>query len=256
MEDKTVHAIYFSPAQSTKKIVEAVAQGISNNVICHNITLGIQESIDFKPNDRVVIGVPSYVGRVPALAAKYLSKIKANGTYAILVCVYGNREYQDTLLELSHISRDSGFIPICSGAFVARHSIFPDVASERPDQSDLEKAAQFGRQSLEYIKGEKSLVLDLPGDYPYIEAKKVPLVPKTNSNCNQCGICVKNCPVGAIDPNNPEKTDKKMCIACTRCIYVCPQNARQFKGIKYNLVRRQFIKNNSERKEIEWFFPE
>ena len=73
------------------------------------------------------------------MAVDAFEKIKGDKTPAVLVCVYGNRNYDDALLELKDISEANGFVPIAAGAFIARHSIFSDVAVGRPDKEDLHK---------------------------------------------------------------------------------------------------------------------
>ncbi len=256
MKDRTVHAVYFSPAQSTRKIVETITEGISSKFIRHDITQGIKESIVFKSGEIAVIGVPSYSGRVPSLATQYLSEIKSKGAYAIIVCVYGNREYEDTLRELNMICQKSGFLTISSGAFIARHSIFPELAKGRPDKNDLEKARQFGMQSLAYLSTDKINVMQQTDNCLYRKVETIPFVPKTNAHCNNCGICISLCPVNAIDKSNPKKTNKKICITCAGCIERCPQNARRFKGILYNMIKKNFVKKYGKRKEVEVFFAE
>lgn len=256
MEPRSVHSIYFSPAHSTRKVVRAVSEGISNEVIPHDMTQGLKQSLEFTSHEIAVIGVPSYSGRVPSLAAEQFSKIKANGTPAILVCVYGNREYDDTLLELKDICTECGFVVISAGAFIARHSIFPAIASDRPTDNDLVMARDFGAKSLNYSSLNIYKELKLKGNKPYRAVGSIPLTPVGSSACDQCSVCSAMCPTGAINANSPRKTDKKLCIACARCIEVCPRKARRFKGILYKLVERKFVKNFSRRKEIELFFPE
>lgn len=251
MNTITVHAIYFSPALSTKKVVKAVAGGISDNIVSHDITQGLKKTPEFSKDDIAVIGVPSYSGRVPALATKWLSQLKSDGIPAILVCVYGNRAYDDTLLELKNICVKSGFKPISAGAFIARHSIFPNVAEGRPDTTDTQAAYDFGKKSLENIReGE----LTLKGNFSYRDIASIPLNPRANRSCDKCGICVNACPTGAISMDNPRVTDKTLCISCARCIELCPTKSRQFRGILYKIVKRQFTKKNSAKKENEYFF--
>jgi hypothetical protein len=44
-----------------------------------------------------------YAGRISADAKFRLQRIKANNTQAVIVVMYGNREYEDALLELNDI---------------------------------------------------------------------------------------------------------------------------------------------------------
>ena len=254
MDTKFVHAIYFSPARSTRKIVRAIALGISERINDHDITLGINEDIELSEKDIVVIGVPSYSGRVPELAKKYLSEIRGNGASAIIVCVYGNRDYEDTLLELKEICTINKFRVTSAAAFIARHSMFPNIAAGRPNTTDLNQATDFGKKSLHSILQNQTISTGIKGNNPYRDVKAIPLKPKANSKCDSCGTCAKLCPVCAISKENPRKTDKKRCISCAGCIEICPQKARSFTGFVYKIARRQFSKKYNSRKENEFIF--
>lgn len=50
--------------------------------------------------------------------------------------------------------------------------------------------------------------------------------------CRHCGICVRECPEGAIQVNTNGEivTDRALCTACGKCIEVCPVNARTLFG--------------------------
>lgn len=251
-----IHSIYFSPAYSTRKVARAIAEGVQSDTTTeYDITLGVEGNFKFDKDDLVIICMPVYAGRIPALAAQYLAKFTGNQTPVVIACVYGNREYDDALLELSDISIEQGFRVIGAGAFIARHSIFPKLAAGRPDENDITALREFGRKcSQEYIATE-SPQLKIKGNRPYKVAKRIPLVPTGNRNCTECGACAKKCPVGAIDPKNPKKTNADKCIGCTRCIIICPQNARNFRGIKYKLAGYKFVKTFSMRKENEIIYP-
>ena len=145
---------------------------------------------------------------------------------------------------------EKGFYVISAGAFVAQHSIFPSIAQGRPDSIDLLKAKDFGRLSIACAMQVPSKnALTVRGNKPYRPIKRIPLYPSVKSGCTACGHCVKECPMLAIDSNNPKKIDKEKCISCAHCIAICPKQARSFRGILYGLARRKFEKNFKERKE-------
>lgn len=254
MKTRNTYGVYFSPTNSTRKIVESITYGISDEVTFFNITQR-KEELEINSDDIVVIGVPSYSGRVPKLAKERLLRIKSNGANAILVCSYGNRDYEDTLKELYKICIDLEFNILSMAAFIARHSIFPNIASHRPDKEDLANAAVFGKESLKYLDVNSEKKFKIKGSFPYCKIQSVPLSPKTSSNCNKCGLCVKNCPVNAIDSSNPKRTDKKFCIVCGACIVFCPTKAREFKGFLYKIAKNQFTKKYSRTLDIELFYP-
>lgn len=255
-----IKLVYFSPAMSTMNIVRQIGKATEMNIACeYNITQGLSESPTFTADDLVVIGVPVYSGRVPFLAANTLKQLKGSNTPTVVVCVYGNRDYDDALLELKNICEENQFRVIAGGAFIARHSIFPKVAENRPDERDEQKIKEFALQCVaEYQKAicsNQPVSIYIKGKQPYRDTRKIPLTPKASSACNKCGTCAKQCPVGAIPEDNPQKTNKAICISCTRCIAVCPEKARRFKGLMYRIASKKFGSAYVERKEPEFFFP-
>lgn len=257
-EDKMTHnrinLVYFSATSTTKKIMQYIAEGLGiAETEAYDITKPKNEEMVFDKNEIVVFGFPVYAGRIPQVAVESLKSIKGNGNPAIIVCVYGNRDFDDALLELHDIVTANHFKIISAGAFVAQHSIFPKTGQGRPDEKDRQAAIDFGRLSMEKLSGATDLtVLDeikVKGNFPYKQPGAIPIKPKANSKCNSCGTCVHLCPVQAIDPDHPRKTNKELCISCARCIFVCPVKARHFGGLLYWVASRKFTKAFSERKE-------
>ena len=110
--------------------------------LCHEI-----DNIDLSEGDICLVSVPSYGGRVPAIAIDRLKMITGNGAKAVLNCVYGNRAWEDTLTELQDTLEGQGFTCFAALATVAEHSIFRQFATGRPDEIDkaelIEMAAKM-----------------------------------------------------------------------------------------------------------------
>jgi hypothetical protein len=86
-----VRLIYFSPAKTTQKILEGIAQGTAISKVKHlDLTLPEAKIPDLNDiQDEVVLfGVPIYSGRVPLAAAHRLQRLKANRTPAVIIVVY------------------------------------------------------------------------------------------------------------------------------------------------------------------------
>lgn len=260
MKINKLHLVYFSATGTTYKVLKYISEGFCvDDVEYHNVNKGVEGALVFDGTDVVVFGMPVYAGRIPAVAAEYLEKIRGNRTPAVVVCVYGNRHYDDALLELRDIVTDGGFKVVAAGAFVARHSIFPFLAHNRPDASDRRQAAEFGVNAAAIIDRMNRDVdsfadVEVSGKRPYKPRKVIPLYPSGNRKCDRCGICVVNCPVGAINESTPRKTSKDICISCGRCIYVCPRDARSFGGLKYHIVARRFKKRFTAPRDNEFFY--
>jgi len=257
MKIDNLHVVWFSATTTTKRITGLIAeQFTAESVTNHDTTKNIPEDdILIGPNDLLIAGMPVYAGRIPAIAAKALSKFKGGRTPAVIICVYGNRDYDDALLELKEILKTNGFSTISAGAFIAQHAIFPAVGASRPDEKDRSIIIDFARKSaaiLATIEGTDALPdINVKGNHPYKKPGKIPLSPRAARKCDKCGICAKLCPTDAIPASSPRVTFGSKCIACARCIAVCPQQARHFGGILYRIVGKKFIKDNSARKEPE-----
>lgn len=243
--------VYFSATGTTAKIVSAIESGLGvKEKKTHNLIKSDQKPVSI-PNDEIAIfGSPVFSGRVPDVARKAFEKIKGNSTPAIIVCVYGNRDFEDALLELKEIVEANGFYVLSAGAFIAQHSIFPEVAQGRPDKSDFNVAKEFGVNSIKAITtATENIPLMIKGNHPYRAVSPIPLNPKTDNKCISCELCVKQCPTQAIDLQNPKKIDKRKCISCAHCISICPTHSKRFGGLLYWLISKSFLKKNSRRKE-------
>ena len=249
-----ITTIYFSATYTTRRVVEAVAANLSNEVTAYDITNDAStEEIAIPADELVVVGVPVYAGRVPAMAVERLRRFKGDNTPAVVVAVYGNRHYDDAVLELHDMMTACGFRTVSAGAFVAQHSIFPKVGRARPDAEDMADIKTFAAKSAKLVAtgfGE----IDLPGNRPYKVPGGIPIWPTASRRCNGCGACARLCPTGAIDPASPKGVDKAKCIKCGRCIVVCPTKARRFYGIKYSLAAARFNSAFAARRENEMWF--
>lgn len=258
---KRVNALYFSATGVVKKVVNEVAKSIDEKFKDYNITLddSRKENISFTSDDLVIIGVPVYAGRIPKLVADYFEDIKGDNTLAVFVVVYGNREYEDALVELRDTLENKGFIGVAACSFIGEHSYTSKVATSRPDDMDLEIAKDFSeriKKKLEKINCIDELeFLFIKGNYPYRDRKEFKeMSPDTNELCIKCSICAKFCPTSAISFEDFSCVDSKKCITCCSCIKRCPVDAKSMDNESYNYIKEKLIESFSkDRKEPELF---
>lgn len=225
----SVYNIIFSPTGGTQKAADLFTEAFCPDSTCIDLTNPETDfqAFSFCENDTCIISVPSYGGRVPAIAASRLRQMNGGAAAAILIVVYGNRAYDDTFTELQDTLTEAGFSCVAAVAAVAEHSIMRQFAAGRPDAQDEKELADFAKTIRSKMdSGALSAHLNLPGNRPYREYSGVPMKPQTGKSCNKCGLCAKKCPVRAINAADPSKTDTQSCISCMRCIAVCPQKAR------------------------------
>ena len=102
--------VYFSATYTTKKIVEYVAKQLTDDITTYDITNDNSlDEVSIPKEELLIVGIPVYAGRVPAMAIDRIRRFKGEGTRAVAIAVYGNRDYDDALLELSDILSDNGF---------------------------------------------------------------------------------------------------------------------------------------------------
>jgi ferredoxin len=264
---KTVRLIYFSPTGRTRTVLEAIADGIAPQAVEH---------LDITPIARragrpmrldgalTLIGVPVYTGRVPIQAAKALRLVRATGTPTAIVVVYGNRAYEDALLELKQIVGRNGFVPIAAAAFIGEHSFSTNtipLAAGRPDGKDRENARTFGKRVRELAESTSNAIdpqvrLEVPGNFPYRKRMFLHAAPNTIQGlCLYCGRCGEVCPQNAITMSGSRLiTHKGRCILCCACVKACPTGARQMNNEKISQMLQKLISWCRDRKEPEFFF--
>ena len=256
MQERFLNNIYFSATGTTSKCVATVAEaiGMPLNHTFNMADKNAPESMRFSKNEIVLVGTPVYGGRIPKIFARKLDKLHGDGAKAIAMVVYGNRDYDDALLELTDILRGSGFNVMAAGAFIAQHSIFPKTGISRPDKNDIDRLIEFGRFCRESINRTDIPDLLIKGNRPYKTYGSVPIHPTGDKDkCNECGRCSALCPADAIVQDKPWMTDNSKCISCGRCIVSCPASVRRYRGFKYKVIGKIFTTAFARRKEPEFF---
>lgn len=266
MRISQVKLIYFSATGTTRKILEGIAAGTRVERIDHiNLTLpndALKTEQSFS-DELVIIGAPVYGGRLPPEAVNRFKQMKADRAPAVLVVLYGNREFEDALVELKTLAIDLGFNPMAAGAFIGEHSFatkeFP-IADGRPDSEDILKAMEFGekiqKKLAELTPSDTPMDLEVPGNFPYeaAGARAMTVSPLTRQDtCSLCGTCSDVCPTAAISVNDCVETETQACIRCCACIKNCPDKARYFEDSMMEKITRWLYENCSVRKEPEFF---
>ena len=253
MNIKHTHIVYFSPANHTERVCTHL-QHIFPSPLLHNVTAHastFQE--DLSSQDFCIFAVPSFGGRIPAIALEKFQNVHGHQTPCLLVVTYGNRAYEDTLIELYDFTKHQGFVPVGAMAVICEHSIMHVYGAGRPDYEDQKQIDQYINRLLDQLIHDTVQEITVPGNHSYKELKTLPMTPKANKSCIQCGICATECPVEAIDSAHPEKTNKDKCISCMRCITVCPQHARALNPILIKGAAMKLKKACETRKENEFY---
>lgn len=216
----------FSPTGTTEKVAAAIVEGAGAPVTRVDLSAPVAEQA-VKENTLLLAAAPVYGGRIPAVALERLAALKGMGGPAVAVAVYGNRHYDDALLELKEALEKNGFRVVAAGAFVAEHSIVRSIAAGRPDADDRKAAREFGAAVAAKLAlpADRQSSITVPGNPEYRAYSPSPAHPVGDDKCVKCGLCAAGCPVGAIPADAPAAT-RDTCINCMRCVAVCPKGAR------------------------------
>jgi len=222
MSDK-MEVYYFSPTGGTKKVSDIFAAAVGKDVVWHD--LGDKQTPMKQPQcELIVVAAPVFAGRIPSVVREKIKTLAGEGKKAVTIAVYGNRAYEDALLEMNDILIQDGFTVIASAAFVAQHSIVPEVGAGRPDAEDIKEIRIFA----EAVKSSTSAEnVQVPGNRPYKPEMNVVAAPLSLPSCTACGACAKICSTDAIsNVDGKMATDAAKCILCMACIHACPKKAR------------------------------
>ncbi len=249
-----LYNICFSPTGGTRKVAEIVSGKLSGESRFIDLCDPRFAGVALTAEDVAVYAIPSYAGRVPCTATERMGKVQGNGARAILLCVYGNRAYDNTLAEMKDQAEKAGFRPIAAVAALAEHSMARKVAAGRPDGEDAAVLEAMAKKIKAKLDADDCGPVQVPGAVPDKPMGNFGgrMAPRAGDGCTRCGICAEQCPTQAIDAETLE-ADKGKCIGCMRCISVCPSGARKLGVVIESLGGVALSVLCSTRKENELF---
>ena len=250
----------FSPTGTSRRNMMAVVKGlgIKEEIVHHDFTL-LNEDFSISrfhsSHELTLFSVPVYGGKVAPTALERMAQVRGENTPAILLVTYGNRNFEQVLVQFSDFLCERGFRPIAAAALVGEHSYsnakYP-IAVGRPDADDLALAEEFGKQIATKLQGVgcDAWDINIADDMPRLDTPEsslqafrlfvqeytrqqqenpVKVYPSASPDaCSHCGVCVDVCPTQAISVGREEVTDTSRCIRCCACVKGCPSEARIF----------------------------
>lgn len=275
MKLEKIWAVYFSGTGTTRRTVERIAGGIASrlNLPAESVDFSRpavrQETLGFGEKDLVVFGTPVYAGRVPNVLLPFLrERVVGGGALAVPVVLFGNRNYDDALIELRNILAADGMHPIAAGAFVGEHSFSRVLGADRPNAEDEALMDEFAARVAELAAGldaapVKSVAVRgqeplrpyyTPRDRAGNPINILKVKPKTDlSRCGGCGLCADLCPMGSIDPADVSAV-RGICIKCCACVKGCPTGAKFFDDAGYLYHQHELEAQYARPAENEVFY--
>lgn len=275
MNIKRIWAVSFSPTGGTSYIVQMIAKKIGEQLQLPVKTVSFtlpeerKQRYLFSEEDLLIMGTPVYAGRIPNKILPDLeNSFLGNHTPAVAVSVFGNRSFDDALMELTLLLEEKAFLVVGAAAAANRHAFCDDIGEGRPDHPDMEELYIFAQKVSEKLinspKEEQKLSSLVVGHNPvgpyytplradgqparFLKAKPVTDI----QLCTHCGICAGVCPMGSIDFENTAIV-KGICIKCQACIRNCPVRAKYFDDEDFLSHVEMLNENYKKRAENKFF---
>lgn len=249
---QTLHIAYFSPTGGTKRAALCLGRMLARETRATDLSMQSSAPV-FTADDAVLFAAPVFGGRIPSYALQRLQQCEGNGAAAITAVVYGNRAYDDALLELTDSLKRLGFRIAASAALIAEHSMLRTLATGRPDAQDQSDYREFAEKIAAKLCNEALDEPVVPGKRPYAPWTAPPMTPAASADCTRCGLCAASCPTGAIPQENPQTTDRARCMLCMRCVAICPQQARALPPTAQAMLQQKLSPLKNIRRANELF---
>lgn len=241
---------YFSPTHHSEKYINQSLAMLPYEKELINLTNieNRQKNYSLKQDEMLVLCLPVYAGRIPKLTEDYLKCFKGHQSPAIIFVCYGNRYYDDALMELKNRLIEQGFIIQGAGALIGEHTYTPKLGTLRPRGEDIVEVRDFIYSILQ--EDFKTASIEVPGNNSYRPYKTNEVVPYCLEHCIKCGKCIRVCPIQAISKDYVTDVN---CLVCNKCVKECPMNARVLPSDFEDNIKAWLESQFRDRKENQFF---
>ena len=191
----------------------AVSSALSQMLDCEIRSIEGETATD----DVAVVVFPVYCQNVPKPVKPFLERMRAK--HVVLIATYGKISYGDVLYKAQKCINGQ----IIAGAYIPTGHTFLDGDCEFDATCLLPIVNRIQAPQRAFIP--KTAKNPLANIFPGFRSRIGVRITR-QSNCDGCGLCEKNCPVGAIRNGRIHAE----CIRCLRCVTNCPQKALQYKN--------------------------
>lgn len=104
MKPQRVCALYYSATGTTDRVVNTIAEALAQKLELPLERFGFTKPAErdkeyhFTENDLVVVGSPTYAGKLPnKILPDFQTRLHGGGALAVAVVLFGNRSYDNSL---------------------------------------------------------------------------------------------------------------------------------------------------------------
>lgn len=257
MSQKELRAavVYMSPAGTTRHVAQTLAQALeAEQWKVEVFDLSHREHRNPSLIEKALgsggclwVGSPVYARRALPPVVQFLTQLpSAQGRYGVPFVTWGGVTSGIALLDLVESLKQRGYAILGAAKIMAVHSMLwlseHPLGEGHPNSDDDALIRELAKAVTSKLKGPQPSQLSPQSSHyqpPDIELKaqsanidgiKKEFASKKKLDdklCNQCGICMQECPVGAIELNTLPQFGED-CIACYNCVRLCPEGAIKF----------------------------
>lgn len=231
--------LYFSGTGNTYDVASKLAKRCEFKLI--NLSSLIEEEVLEINCEIIGVAFPIYYGGIPKIMDKIIRKMEFfNEQYIFGLATYGGMPGNPfnilaRKLKERDVSLGAGFLMNMPGNYLslngARRSSVQTKCFEKADQK-IEELAEIivSKRVVQYEKS--SYIID--SLFVNFSEERVEKLSRHDVNfnvddkCNNCGICLKICPVKNINVQNGKIEWLGKCEQCMACIQYCPKEAIQY----------------------------
>lgn len=235
----------FSQTGTTKKVADRIAKGLSSSdcEVTH-FSIARDELPDLDGFDVVGIGTPAYFFSPPSIVRDFVQNLKGFDDKSSFVFVLHGTHLGACGNWIRLKLKTKGFKDIgyftSYGAdywlgYIKRGVLF---SPDSPTEAELSSAEDFGKQIAARLSGQNQNIEPFDPSTPFMYRIERTVASRlfvkliyskafrADSKCDNCGICIKKCPMNNISEKNNGKLkwDSK-CLLCATCELSCPKDA-------------------------------
>lgn len=249
----SVQLVYFSGTGGTKAIVQSFEEQFAlQGVTTHSSNIGIDPTAQLISSDLLLIFSPVYAFRLSPVVETWVKKLPAkNQMRAGIISVSGGGEVSPNTACRSFCKNQlqkKGFDVVHESMFVMPSNFTIEAPAEinislikimpKKVAACIQDLLQHKRSHLDPKLIDR--IFPPLGKMEHLGARAYGRGIHASSSCNQCGLCVAQCPRKNIQFKNKIPTFGFRCIWCMKCIYSCPKRALSPRFLRFTVLKNGF----------------
>lgn len=250
---RTITLAYFSGTGCTKTVVDCFErQLVELGLQVNKINVSTPSNYDAKSTDLLILFSPVYAFRLSPIIEKWTKNLpEARGTYAAIISVSGGGEISPNtacrtrckqLLNRKNYNLiyEKMLVMPSNFAIQAEQQLNLDLIRVLPQKvKQIISDILSGKKNITRPKLQDRFLFTL-GKAEHFGASLFGASIHASNACNQCGLCIRNCPKQNIRMKNKRLKFGLGCMWCMKCIYACPSKALSPRILKFTVLKNGF----------------